>query len=85
MFEYLLISVTLIFLFLFYHIVVKIYLAAWRFKQMDPNLKTFITPFFGLQRVFKENIAKFGDSHRFLKELAKENPEEKAYLTNFGT
>jgi len=54
MFEYVIISATFIFLFLFYHIVVKIYLAAWRFNQMDPSLKTFITPFFGLQRVFKE-------------------------------
>jgi len=85
MLEYLLLTIALLALFLFYHIILKIYLAAWSFKRMDPTLKTYIAPFFGMLGVQKEHIAKYGDSQRFMKDMIKENPDQKAYMTNLGT
>lgn len=54
-------------LYVFYMFFVKIYIDAARFRKMDPNLKTFIAPFSGIQGVQKSNIEKYGDSHRFAK------------------
>ncbi len=54
-------------LYVFYMFFVKIYIDAARFRKMDPNLKTFIAPFSGIQGVQKFNIEKYGDSHRFAK------------------
>lgn len=71
-------------LYVFYMFFVKIYIDAARFRKMDPNLKTFIAPFSGIQGVQKSNIEKYGDSHRFAKQLVKENPDQNAYLTNVG-
>lgn len=56
-----------IILYVFYMFFVKIYIDAARFRKMDPNLKTFIAPFSGIQGVQKFNIEKYGDSHRFAK------------------
>lgn len=56
-----------LFLYVFYMFVINIYVNAWKFKKMDPNLKTYIMPFFGVQGVQKEEIAKYGDSHHFAK------------------
>jgi hypothetical protein len=85
MIEYLLSAISLLLLYLVYQFFIKIYLAAWRFKRMDPTLKTYIAPFFGMLGVQKENIAKYGDSQRFMKDMIKENPDQKAYLTNLGS
>ena len=71
MLEFLLLPPILLILFLFYHLVIKIYLAAWQFKKMDPSLKTYIAPFSGMLGVQKENIAKYGDSQRFMKDMIK--------------
>lgn len=71
-------------LYVFYMFVINIYINAAKFKKMDPNLKTFVLPFFGVQGVQKEELAKFGDSHHFAKELVKENPEANGYFTNLG-
>ena len=38
----------LVFLYLFYEFIIKIYLNGWKFKKMDPSLKTYIAPFFGM-------------------------------------
>jgi len=38
---------------------------------MDPSLKTYIAPFSGMLGVQKENIAKYGDSQRFMKDMIK--------------
>jgi len=51
---------------------------------MDSTLKVFVTPFLGISKLQKQNIEKFGDSHKFLKDLIKENPDQKAYFTNLG-
>ena len=71
MLEFLLLPPILLILFLVYHLVIKIYLAAWQFKKMDPSLKTYIAPFSGMLGVQKENIAKYGDSQRFMKDMIK--------------
>lgn len=67
-----------------YMFLIKIYIDAARFKRMDPGLKTFIAPFSGMLKVQKQNIEKYGDSHRFIKDLIKENPEINGFLTNLG-
>lgn len=71
MLEILLILPTSLILFLLYHLVIKIYLAAWQFKKMDPTLKTYIAPFSGMLGVQQQNIAKYGDSQRFMKDMIK--------------
>lgn len=38
----------LVIIYLFYEFIIKIYLASWKFKKMDPSLKTYIAPFFGM-------------------------------------
>lgn len=60
-------------LYVFYMFFIKIYVDAARFRKMDPNLKTFISPFSGIQGVQKFNIEKFGDSHKFAKDLVRED------------
>lgn len=74
----------LLVLYVFYMFVVKIYLDAKRFRKMDPSLKTFISPFIGIQGVQKNYMEKYGDSHKFAKDLVAENPEATGYLTNLG-
>ena len=54
-------------LYIFYMFFVKIYIDAAKFRKMDPNLKTFISPFSGIQGVQKFNLEKYGDSHHFAK------------------
>jgi hypothetical protein len=71
-------------LYIFYMFFIKIYIDASRIKKMDPNLKTFISPFSGIQGVQKYNIEKYGDSHRFAKDLVMNNPEVNGFLTNLG-
>lgn len=39
-----------------YMFFIKIYIDAARFRKMDPSLKTFISPFSGIQGVQKYNI-----------------------------
>ena len=88
MVEYLLLLPALLLVltaFLLYHLIIKIYLAAYRFKQMDPSLKVYIAPFAGMLGVQRENIEKYGDAQHFMKEMIKENPDQKAYLTNIGS
>lgn len=38
---------------------------------MDPSLKLFVSPFTGLLGVQKKCIEKYGDSHRFVKDMIK--------------
>jgi hypothetical protein len=57
----------LLLLYVIYMFFIKIYIDAARFRKMDPNLKTFIAPFSGIQGVQKFNLEKYGDSHRFAK------------------
>lgn len=57
----------LLLLYVIYMFFIKIYIDAARFRKMDPNLKTFIAPFSGIQGVQKFNLDKYGDSHRFAK------------------
>ena len=71
-------------LYVVYHFLIKIYFLSSKFQKMDPNLKVFIAPFFGLVGIQKQNIEKYGDSHRFVKDMIKENPDQLAYLTNVG-
>ena len=74
----------LLFFYIFYMFFIKIYTDAARYKKMDPNLKAFIAPFSGLLKIQKENVEKHGDSHKFIKDLIKEDPDTNAYLTNLG-
>lgn len=85
MIEYLLIPPLLLFLYLLYHLVIKIYLVAWQFKKMDPTLKFYIAPFSGMLGLQQENIRKYADSQRFMKDMIKENPDQRAYFTNLGS
>lgn len=71
-------------LYIVYMFVIKIYLDAAKFRKMDPSLKTFMAPFTGIQGVQKYNIEKYGDSHRFAKDLIAANPDQNAYFTNIG-
>lgn len=71
-------------LYAFFMFFIKIYIDAARFRKMDPSLKTFISPFSGIQGVQKRNLEKYGDSHRFAKDLVKENPDVNGFLTNLG-
>lgn len=57
----------LLLLYVIYMFFIKIYIDAARFRKMDPNLKTFIAPFSGIQGVQKFNLEKYGDSHHFAK------------------
>ena len=50
------ILITSFIFYMFYMFVIKIYLDAYKFKRMDPNLKVLIAPFTGLQGVQKYNI-----------------------------
>lgn len=63
---------------------IKIYIDAARFRKMDPNIKTFTSPFSGVMGVQRANIQKYGDSHWFAKEIVRENPQQNGYLTNIG-
>lgn len=85
MIVYLLVPPLLLVLYLFYHLVIKIYIAAWKFKRMDPGLITYIAPFSGMLGVQQENIKKYGDSQHFMKKMIQENPDQKAYFTNLGS
>lgn len=85
MIEYLLVPPLLLVLYLLYHMVIKIYFVAWKFKKMDPDIKCYIAPFSGMLGIQQENIKKYGDSQRFMKDMIKENPNQKAYLTNLGS
>jgi hypothetical protein len=67
-----------------YAFIIKIYWTAAQFKRMDPSLKTFITPFVGLIGLQKKNTEQYGDSHKFVKDMMKENPDQLAYMTNLG-
>ena len=71
-------------LYVIYMFFIKIYIDAAKFRKMDPNLKTFISPFSGIQGVQKNELEKFGDSHHFAKVLVAENPNANGYLTNLG-
>jgi hypothetical protein len=66
-----LVLIVTLFGYLFYHFIVKIYIAAAKFKKMDPTLKVFVAPFTGLLGLQKMNIEKYGDSHKFVKDLIK--------------
>ena len=71
-------------LYILYMFFIKIHFDARRFRKMDPRLKTFIAPFSGLIKVQRENVEKYGDSHRFIKDLIRQDPDLPAYLTNLG-
>lgn len=64
---YLLLIPLALILYVFYMFFIKIYIDAARFRKMDPNLKTFIAPFSGIQGVQKINLEKYGDSHHYVK------------------
>ena len=85
MIEYLLLPLLALFIFLVYHLVIKIYLAANQFKKMDPDLKCYIAPFSGMLGVQQKNIELYGDSQKFMKDMIRENPDQRAYLTNLGS
>ena len=85
MIEYLLGLALAFFAFLLYHIVIKIYLAAYQFKKMDPHIKCYIAPFSGMLGVQQKNIELYGDSQKFMKDMIRDNPDQKAYLTNLGS
>lgn len=42
--------------YVFYMFFIKIYIDAARFRRMDPTIKTFISPFSGIQGVQKLNL-----------------------------
>ena len=63
---------------------IKLYIVANKLKKMDPGLKLYISPFTGLNGVQKRCVQQYGDSHRFIKDMLKENPDQSAYLTNIG-
>ena len=71
-------------LYVLYNFVIKIYLDANRFKKMDPETKIFVSPFFGLLGLQKKCLQKYGDSLQYVKDMMKENPNQKAYATNIG-
>lgn len=71
-------------LWLVYRFLIKIYLDAYRYKQMDPTLRVYTYPIAGLPRVQRQCLQKHGDSHWFVKNMVAENPDQKAYLTNLG-
>ena len=85
MIEYLLLPFAALVFFLLYHLVIKIYIAAHQFKKMDPDLKCYIAPFSGMLGVQQKNIELFGDSQKFMKDMIRENPDQRAYLTNLGS
>ena len=85
MLGYLLVPPLLLLLYVLYHFFIKIYIAAWKFKAMDKDLKVYVAPFFGMLGIQKENIRKYGDSQRFMKDMIKQNPNQKAYFTNLGS
>ena len=82
---YLLLPLLALIAFLVYHLVIKIYLAANQFKKMDPNLKCYIAPFSGMLGVQQKNIELYGDSQKFMKDMIRQNPDQRAYLTNLGS
>lgn len=51
---------------------------------MDPTLKIYVSPFTGLNGVQKKCVEQYGDSHWFIKDMLKQNPDQMAYLTNIG-
>jgi|JI6StandDraft_1071083.scaffolds.fasta_scaffold57022_5 cytochrome P450 len=69
---------------LFYRFFIRIYLEAARYKKMDPTLKVFVSPMSGLLKVQRQCLEKHGDSHWFVKQMMRENPDQKAYLSNLG-
>ena len=71
-------------LWIFYRFFIRIYIEAWQYKRMDPTLKVFVAPMSGLLKVQKNCLEKYGDSHWFVKDMMRENPDQKAYLTNLG-
>lgn len=84
MLTFLLALPALLFLYLFYRFFIHIYIEAWRYKRMDPTLKVFVSPLAGLLSVQKKCLERYGDSHQFVRQMMKENPEQRAYLTNLG-
>ena len=58
-------------IYILYEFVIKIYVVANSLKKMDPSLKLFVSPFTGLLGVQKKCIEKYGDSHRFVKDMIK--------------
>lgn len=84
MLEYLIALPVLLILYVVYQFFIKIYIDAWRFQKMDPTLRVFVAPFSGLLGLQKQNVEKYGDSHKFIKDIVKDNPDQKAYFTNLG-
>lgn len=67
-----------------YEFIIKLYIIANRLKKMDPTLKIYVSPFTGLNGVQKKCVEQYGDSHWFIKDMLKQNPDQMAYLTNIG-
>ena len=76
--------VLLFVLWVVYEFIIKIYWIAYKLKKMDPSLKLYIKPITGLNGVQTKCVQQYGDSHRFVKDMMKDNPDQLAYLTNIG-
>lgn len=62
------------FIYVFYEFFIKIYIDSARFKRMDPDLKVFVAPFSGLIGIQRQGVKKYGDSHKFIKDMVKDDP-----------
>lgn len=75
----------LLMLYFVYHFIIKIYLTARKFLRMDSSLKVFVAPFTGIVGLQTKSIQNFADSHHFIKEMIRKNPNQTAFLTNIGS
>lgn len=71
--------------FILWELLLKLHVAAWRYKRMDPSLPVFVSSMLrGALFLQRQNIIKFGDSHHHVKQMVQENPEVKAFLVTIG-
>ena len=65
--QFLLIILSAIFAYIIYQLFIKIYIELWKFKKMDPSLKSIVSPLLGLVGQQEKSFKKYGDSFHYAK------------------
>ena len=65
--QFLLILLSSIIAYIIYQLFIKIYIELWKFRKMDPSLKSIVSPLLGLVGQQEKSFKKYGDSFHYAK------------------
>lgn len=65
--QFLLILLSSIVAYIIYQLFIKIYIELWKFRKMDPSIKSIVSPLLGLVGQQEKSFKNYGDSFHYAK------------------